>query len=71
MLVLEIFTEVPDFTVTTQLTLLLPDVALIVVVPTAFAVTTPLLSTVAILVFELLQVTDEAPVTVRTYLFPT
>ena len=67
----EILTEVPDLTVILQVAEFEPDTALISAVPLAFAVTTPFVSTVATEVFELVHLTELAPVAVIANLFPT
>ena len=53
----EILTEVPVFTVTLQVAVLVPAVAVIVAVPAETAFIRPLPSTVATEVFELFYVT--------------
>ena len=70
MLVLEIFTLLPDFMVTLQLAETLPEVAVIFADPADFAVTTPFESTVATEVLELVQLTELAPLAVIASLLP-
>ena len=67
----EILTALPDLTVILQVADFEPEVALILAEPLFFAVTTPFESTVATEVFELVHLTELAPVAVIANLFPT